>query len=62
MASRKKLEVQETPDQESQGSKIKLEEGLVLTTTLALVAGIVAILLKLAASYGMGPFASFYGA
>lgn len=56
MASRRRLDVEEVNDQESEDSGVKFEEGLVIVTTLALVCGIVFILMKLGSSYAVGPF------
>ena len=56
MASRRRLEVEETSSQEEQGPKIKFEEACILVTTVALLCGVVIIWLKAMASFGEGPF------
>lgn len=56
MASRRKLDVEETTGNESEGPKIKFEEACILVTTIALICGVVMIWLKSMSSFGEGPF------
>ena len=57
MASKRKLEVEEAPVEESKGTGISFEESCVIVTTLALICGIICILWKLGVNYDAGPFA-----
>ena len=57
MAARRRLEVEEATAKEDVGPKLKFEEACVLVTTVALVAGIIMILIKLGSTYDAGPFA-----
>ena len=56
MASRKKLSVEETRKDETEGLKIKFEEACVIVTTVALVIAIIAVFWMMGSHYDAGPF------